>query len=265
MDDRTQEQITRLEATIAQQEQEVFKLETDIAELRRELDPFADEYKSVVKSVSDRVDAMRDAIRDFEIIQRKTMIYDDGSEEKLWEAVTQASAPPRKFESKREEIPPEPLKPFKKPKADESLKQLYRRLARLFHPDLAEDEADREHRNYLMTLINEAYANRDREALLALDNESHDDPLSDKSRHEVPLSMLKLRKLQQKSVDLANRVQDLRIEHQDLFYSDLMELKIQYKLAKAGGRDLLKEIADELEQEYWELMKRFDNLRNQST
>lgn len=264
--DTPQDQLAHLEGIIAEQEKEFAQLEADIVELRYELDPFEEEYKRVVQAVADRVNAMQEAIRDYEAIQRKTLIYQEDSDEKIWEAVRRASASRPKRESARE-MPPksEPVKPAKKPKAGESLKQLYRRLARLFHPDLATDDSDREHRNHLMTLINEAYASRDHEALLAVDKEIQGDNDNQPSRPEIPLIMMKIRQLQQRSVILVNRIQDLKLEHQNLLYSDLMELKIQCKLAKAQGHDLLQEIADDLEQEYWELMKRFDNLRNGAT
>lgn len=46
-----------------------------------------------------------------------------------------------------------------------SLKQLYRQLARRFHPDMAVDEADREYRTQMMWAINAAYAAGDLEKL----------------------------------------------------------------------------------------------------
>lgn len=264
--DTLQEQLSDLEATITEQEQTCVRLEADIAELREELEPFEAEYKQIVQPVADRVEAMHEAIRDYEAIQRKTLIYQEDSNEKIWEAVKRASETKTKY-TPPSEMPPksEPPKPLKKPKAGESLKQLYRRLARLFHPDLATDDADREHRTHLMSLINDAYASRDHEALLAVDQEVAMDDDRQTSRPEIPLIMMKIRQLQQKSGILFNRIHDLRLEHQDLLYSDLMELKIQHTLAKANGQDLLQEIADDLEQEYWTLMKRFDKLRNGTT
>lgn len=260
--DRVQEQIQRLEATIGRQESEIQALEIQVDELHREIDPFAQEYDRVVQTVYDRVEAMRDAINEFEAIKQKTQTKNGIDAKKLWDAVAEASSLPPQSET---EIPTEPLKSKSKPRADESLKQLYRRLARRFHPDLAEDEADRAHRNHVMTLINEAYSNRDREALLMLDAGADDDESEledDNKQVQVPLDILKLRKLQQNSVDLANRIQDLKIEYHDLMYGQMMELKIQAKFAQAKGDDLLSNMANDLQQEYWTLAKQFDNLRN---
>ena len=51
------------------------------------------------------------------------------------------------------------------------LKQLYRRLARRFHPDLVLDETDRAYRTDMMMAINAAYAAGDLDALERLANE----------------------------------------------------------------------------------------------
>ena len=260
--DRVQEQIQRLETTIQRQETEIRDLEIQVDELHREIDPFAQEYDRVVQTVYDRVEAIRDAINEFEAIKQKTQTQNGVDAKKLWDAVVEASSLPPQSET---EIPTKSLKSKSKPRADESLKQLYRRLARRFHPDLAEDEADRAHRNHVMTLINEAYSNRDREALLMLDSgedNGDSEQTDDNKRVQVPLNVLKLRKLQQNSVDLANRIQDLKIEHHDLMYGQMMELKIQSKFAQAKGENLLSNMANDLQQEYWRLVKQLDNLRN---
>lgn len=57
-----------------------------------------------------------------------------------------------------------------RPKGDEaiSLRQLYRALARLIHPDLARDSADRARREAVMRLANEAHEAKDAEGLRRL-------------------------------------------------------------------------------------------------
>jgi hypothetical protein len=49
-----------------------------------------------------------------------------------------------------------------------ALKKLYRAAARRFHPDLADDEAERERRMLLMSQVNRAYQEGDEAALLRL-------------------------------------------------------------------------------------------------
>lgn len=258
----TQAQIDRLTVTITEQEAEVARLEAQVEELRVEFRPFEARYKQIVQAVIDRVEAVRSAIRDLEQAQARQQWDETISAEELWRKSNHSNAP------QQDPIPPpeEDLPSASKPRnIDESLKVIYRRLARLYHPDLATDEQDRIRRNGLMAQINEAYANHDREALLALDKSAPEDDSQhgDDANHvQIPLDVLKLRRLQQQSADLSMRIADLKIEHHDLMYGSLMDLKIQDKFAQSRGRDLLQEMADEYEQEYWLLMKRLDALRN---
>ncbi len=260
----TQQQTARLHATIARQHAEIQRLEAEIAELRQELAPFEGRFKAVVQSVLDRVEAMRSAVRDLEQTLARKQWDKSVSEEELWrgssntapEQATASTAPPPE---------PEDLPTATKPRVvDESMKALYRRLARLYHPDLAKDDEDRLKRNRLMALINEAYSNQDHEALLELARsapQEDKDSLKDTAQMQIPLDVLKLRGLQRQSAELAMQIADLKLEHHDLMYGTLMDIKIQETLTKAQGRDLLQEMADEYEQEYWRLMKKLDTLR----
>ncbi len=259
--DSTQAQIDLLTATIAEQEAEVARLEAQVQELREEFTLFERRYKREVQVVIDRVNALRSAIRDLEEAQARKQVDESISVEDLWRKSNSST----QVESN---IPPadEDLPTASKPqKVDESLKAIYRRLARLYHPDLATDEEDRLRRNGLMAQINEAYAKQDHDALLALDKSAPDDDTQngDDPRHvQIPLELLKLRRLQQQSADLSVRLADLKIEYHDMMYSPLMDLKIQDKLERHKGRQLLQEIAFEYEQEYRTLMRRLDALRN---
>jgi hypothetical protein len=79
-------------------------------------------------------------------------------------AAAAAAASARRPELPREDPPP--AAPSRGPAPDPELKALYRRLARLLHPDLAQgDEAERARFSDLMARVNHAYARRDRAAL----------------------------------------------------------------------------------------------------
>ena len=259
--DSTQAQIDLLSATIAQQNAEIVQLEAQVAELRDECHPFEARYTQLVQSVIDRVEAVRSAIRDLEKARKHNA--ENISAEELSRQAHKSTAYQNAY------VPPPPEEDLptasKSRNIDDTLKTIYRRLARLYHPDLATDEADRIRRNGLMAQINEAYANHDREGLLALDQSAPDDETTngDDTNHvQIPLDMLNLRRLQQQSADLSMQIADLKIEYHDLMYGTLMDLKIQDKFARAKGRDLLQELAGEYEHEYWLLMKRLDALRN---
>lgn len=247
-------QVERLKATIREQEALIVKLSAEIAEIERELADFEPEYDRVVKPIQTRVEALRDAVNDLETLRLQKRRGADVSVEDLWTDLPKREMPVYDLPETDFEFNP-------RPRVREDIKSLYRKLARRFHPDLADDEDDRDRRNNLMAMINDAYAERDMDALQALDeaNEGDDGTTPDIN---MPLEMLTLRKLQQQSAELAVQVQDLRYERDQLLHSPMMDLKLKVKLSKIKGRDLLQAMADDLQREYTELMQRLDELRS---
>ena len=253
----TQEQITRLLMTIKQQEQEVFTLEKEIAEVRQEIAPFEARYHQATHTLFQRISAARAAIKDLQDLQRQRLWgVEDVKLEDLWRDAAEAAAAE---EQPQEAVDiPEEIELEKRPPPPQDLKQMYRKLARRYHPDLAADDADRLHRTRLMAMINEAYRERDKDALLALMDSDDDTP----DDNALPVDVLKLRQLQQKSTDLAMQIEDLKSERFDLIHGEMMDLKIQERLAKAQGQDFLKNLVNHLQSDYQRLMQQLDKLRD---
>jgi hypothetical protein len=132
------------------------------------------------------------------------------------------------------------------------LKRLYRKLALQFHPDLAPDEPTRQRWTEFMRKINDAYAARDEAALRglaeALYNEAPPDPGLTTERglallpDEDELSRAKSR-LQ--AVQLA--IQSVEGEIFDVEWGWEMKLRREIDAAQKKGRDLLGEIAADLQ------------------
>lgn len=251
-----QAKIERLQATITAQEKEITALEKEIYDLRHELEPFEKRYQQATARIQARIEAAQAAIRDLEDLKEKQFWEESQTTvEDLWKRQAGDQSPKR-------DSPPEPeflVTPPKRTVAD-PLKQLYRRLARQYHPDLARDDAERNHRNQIMAMINDAYRDQDIEALRALDDTTPEDAATLPDPH-LPLAVLKLRQLEQTSADLAIQIQDLKAERFDLSHCEMMDLKLREKLAKLGGRDLMAEIVEDLQKEYQALMRYLDKLR----
>jgi len=60
---------------------------------------------------------------------------------------------------------------------------------------------------------------------------------------------------------LRKRIADLRLERTGLLYGDMLRLALEEKLARRQGRNLLHEMAAQLEREYHEAMTRLEQLR----
>lgn len=133
-----------------------------------------------------------------------------------------------------------------RPKQDEDtraeLKSLYRKLARLFHPDTAVDEADREFRTQMMMAINAAYAAGDLDKLKELAESPEAAPLMEFEHADQQQAEILLRELTRVKRRLAEIEEEIaRLEkHQS---ARLMQEKAQ---AEAAGRDYLGEIEDQI-------------------
>lgn len=144
------------------------------------------------------------------------------------------------------------------PDDPQALKQLFRKLARRFHPDLTTDPAEHERRNRIMAEINSAYSRRDYGALLALDRQP------DEASADRPLTAIQLQQLRQIRDQLDERLFALRQERHALLNSDMMDLKLQASLLAQSGRDLLQEMAASLDRDYTILLDHLDALRRSS-
>lgn len=250
--DEIQTQIEQLQERIHDKEREIDRVSREIAALKADLEPFQARYERLVTPILTRMAAAENAISQLKDYIRR---QDKRPYESLW----------------REQAPaqdaPAPRVAVKQYHTDR-LKQLYRQLARSYHPDFAEDDADRERRNRLMAMINIAYEHHDVEALEALEQATdHDNaqaPADSAQRVAIPLEVLQLRDLQHQYFERATELDDLQVQLSELKHDDLLDLQLSCSLAWADGRDLLQEIADDLEQQYWGLMAHLDRLRQEA-
>lgn len=120
------------------------------------------------------------------------------------------------------------------------MKQLYRRLARRFHPDLAIDEIDRSYRTDRMMAINAAYAAGDVETLEQLANE----PDSISRRPETPQELAAA--LEREIERCRRRLAEVAKELATLEKHDSTRLMRRAERAATSGRDLLAELAADL-------------------
>ncbi len=289
-------QIEQLKAEIDQLELVLFKLEAEVLDLERELDDFTAQYDRVIQPLVDRLDIVKGAIEELENPPAPPAGnapadfgwtpppgYRSVEEQfrETWKKPAADDSTPRLESSwtpDRDYVPVEEQfrrtwrRPPKDKKSSDSsttgktympsgslspdeLKRIYRQLVRRYHPDLTTDPAERERRNTLMADINAAYSQQDADALQALANQPDEVSL------DQPLAAMQLRQLRQVRDQLTRRIAQLRLNRTELMHSDLMELKIKASLAARENRDLLREMAAQLEQEYSACLRRLDELR----
>jgi predicted nucleic acid-binding Zn-ribbon protein len=125
-----------------------------------------------------------------------------------------------------------------------SLKQLYRQLARRFHPDMAVDEADREYRTQMMWAINGAYAVGDLEKLeqLLLEPDAPHTIAIQSDEEQLELLTRELTRVQNRLAEIADELARL-----DKHQSAVM-MRRQAK-AERAGRDWFGEVEMQLRED----------------
>lgn len=121
------------------------------------------------------------------------------------------------------------------------LKRLYRRLARVLHPDLAGDDGDRQRLGELMARVNAAYAKRDRTALeLMAEKVGAGEPIGELGDDE------RIAHLARRTAGLATIAASLRREQDRLARTKTARLRAEAEKRAAEGRDYYDETRAEL-------------------
>jgi hypothetical protein len=125
----------------------------------------------------------------------------------------------------------------------ESAKQLFRKLARQIHPDLAPDAAERERRTRLMIAANLAYEHGDTETLRKLLDDWEQSPDS------VPGTgmLAELTRVIRRITQVNARIKTVEAEMRQLRDSHQMQLFKEVGAAAGRGTDLLAQMAVELD------------------
>lgn len=130
-------------------------------------------------------------------------------------------------------------------KPSDELKKLYREIARQLHPDLTTDEQERARRHRLMVEVNRAYEAGDEARLQAILRDWQHSPESIKDEGIGAELIRLIRKIAQ----VEARIDAIQEELERLARAELAELKRRVEDAAAAGRDLLAEMATDLEKE----------------
>lgn len=124
------------------------------------------------------------------------------------------------------------------------LKRLFRRLARVLHPDLARDDAERQRLGELMAKVNAAYADGDRTALeLMAEKLGAGEPPGDLSEAE------RLAHLEKRTAGLERIAASLRREKSRLEGSHTFRLREEARRRVRAGRDYFEETRAEVQAE----------------
>ncbi|OKH48221.1 hypothetical protein NIES2101_22520 [Calothrix sp. HK-06] len=127
----------------------------------------------------------------------------------------------------------------------ESLKKLYREVAKCIHPDLATDEVERQRRQQLMTEVNLAYENGDEEQLKTILQGWKNSP----EFVQCKVVAAELTRIIRKIAQVKERLKVIEGEIEDLKKSELNQLREKILTAQEEGRDLLIDMASHIDEQ----------------
>ena len=234
-----EEQAERLRDELRQREELLIEQELFLATCRSQLLHFQRVYMEKVGSLYvelDRILAERrrgyveEHPEDFEAARRAD------------EADAQANRSRQEFEEQEAALPQAGR--VGEPSAE--LKDLYRRLAKKYHPDLASDPAEKAFRHEAMCRISAAYSDGDIEDLRRIEAEL--------AEHAAPSAgqglKRELRELQRRLNQVNSRLAAIKKELAELQASDLWRLFQQWKECQMrDGEDLLERMAAALREQ----------------
>lgn len=135
------------------------------------------------------------------------------------------------------------------------MKRLYREVAKRVHPDLTSDRDDRAKRQQLMAEANQAYEQGDEARLTGILAEYECSPEAVKGEGPGAELVRVIRRVSQ----VRSRLAEIEAETQELVRSDLYRLKSRVDEAEKGGRDVLKDMIEKVEEQIALAKQRLEN------
>jgi hypothetical protein len=222
---KKQAELVALETRLAQRELE-------LATLQAELQAFEAEYLRRVGSRYAKLDMIEAQIAELEA---ELHPQDSFAQEQARHARSQAQESARAVGDVAEN--PSSFSP------SDDLKALFRYLAKLFHPDLSTDPAERERRTRFMAEANAAYRAGDEGRLQALLREwenSHETVTGNDVGSELIRLIRKIAQVEERLEEIASQIQDLEA-------SEINKMRSQVFEAAANGRDVFAEMTAQVE------------------
>ena len=221
-------------AELAALQRELIDLELDLSTIEQELAAFRGNYLRIVGRRYAVLDDIKARIAEARAARRPA------DEEVRQEARRTREAAEETARQVSDSVPEKPVPAFAPPA---SLRTLFRAAARMLHPDLAPTEEDRSRRHEWMAKVNEAYKRANEEALKRLVEDWEASPESVEGTGVASELVRVIRQIAQARQSIA----DIRSRIDALKDTELYSLHERYREARDEGRNLLEEIAADLE------------------
>lgn len=261
-----EQELENKQRELAALEAELAERELDLATVQAELHTFEREYLRVVGVRYAELDEIEAEIarylaflnpKDSKTRKQAEEAWEKAQDSKQAAREAEASARAKDSEPTTDENTTDGSKFLRDFKPLESLKKLYREVAKRIHPDLATDEVERQRRQQLMAEANQAYEDGDEEGLRAILREWENSPESvqgEEIEAELLRTILKIAQVRE-------RLKKIEVEIEALKRSALYQLREKVIAAQQEGRDLLTEMADQIDEQIAAAKVRLEELK----
>jgi hypothetical protein len=231
-----EEELNKKLAELGELESELTQRELDLVTLHGELRAFEIRYLRIIGTRYAELDDIEAQIAELQV---RLTPKDKHLQNHAEKARTKAQESAQAAEDIQEQFKQDRFTP------SESLKKLYREVAKSIHPDLANDEEERIRRQRLMAEANRAYEEGDEARLESILHEWETSPDFVKGEG-VGADLIRVIRM---IAQVQERLRVIDTEIAQLKQSDLCQLKIRVEEAENEAGDLLEEMASQLDEE----------------
>ena len=253
-----EKELNRLLQTIEEKRKQVEDLTVSVEQLKEEVDLFQHRYNSYVGRFYLELDKVELEAKEYRL--RLQLHRENVSEEEIEERVESCFKENRaRYDTvdEEQEIQKQSTKEQLPDKDSKYLQNLYRKLAKRFHPDKAEHPDQQNRHEQLMPLINRAYNDQD---ILILERLNIGE--TDLSDNAEQTSKEKREHLQKDLRNLNRVMSELRSEINRVKAGRTYQLKQQVENEEKKGNDLLSTLAADLKRKVKSSQKQLTRLIN---
>jgi hypothetical protein len=224
---QTEEALKAIRAKVAHRREYLNILEMELYNTRQALQEFNNQYRTRLGTLELELNRL-ERILDDNISTQESEQKSSGSTKAKEEQEGKDSS------SAHSHKPKNKLKSTKNPDYERKVREIFRNLAKRFHPDLTNDKDEKKRREEIMAKINQAYTSRDLELLqeLAQDSEIQSNNQATGPDEEYMRFKIELRQLETMIFEVEHTIRELDT-------SPVMQMRTEAKTEENAGRDML--------------------------
>jgi len=225
------EELERLRAKVEHRKGYLELLELELFNTRKGLQEFTEAYNARLGELEKELNRLQHLMEArFEEEEKLREALPGGEKKKGWRFYGRPQADDDEKDSKAKLA-------NKDPEFEKKIRELFRNLAKRFHPDLAEGKRDKNEREKIMARINQAYSARDLRSLEKLTKQvgARDSGNAIGPQAEILRNKVELRQLETMIFEVEHTIREIDL-------SPALQLRNDLNFEKEAGRDFFADI-----------------------